>query len=52
MDRIGLGTSGDSAMQATNMEIYEETRKRGIAFRLEEADRMYDQIRQERARGI
>ena len=39
-------------MQAINVEDYEEQRKRRIADRLEEDNRIYEQFRQERARMI
>ena len=48
----GVGPSGTSAMQPINVEQYEEQRKRRIADRLQEDDRMYEQFRQERARLI
>ena len=47
---LGVGTSGASAMQPIDVENYEEQRNRGIARRLEEDDRMFEQFRQERAR--
>ena len=47
---MGVGTSGASAMQPIDVENYEEQRKRGIARRLEEDDRMFEQFRQERAK--
>ena len=47
---LGVGTSGASLMQPIDVENYEEQRKRGIARRLEEDDRMFEQFRQERAR--
>ena len=37
-------------MQPIDVENYEEQRKRGIARRLEEDDRMFEHFRQERAR--
>ena len=41
-----------SAMQPIKVEEYEKQRKRGIADRVQEHDRMYEQLRQERARMI
>ena len=49
---MGVGTTGASAMQGIDVENFEEQRKRRIANRLEEDDRMYEQFRQERARMI
>ena len=49
---MGVGTSGASAMQPIDVENYEEQRKRRIASRLEEDDRMFEQFRQERARMV
>ena len=49
---MGVETSGNRMQQAIDVDDYEEHRRRGIASRLEEDDRLYEQFRQERARLV
>ena len=49
---MGVETRGASAMQAIDMENYEEQRKRRISSRQEVDDRIFEHFRQERARMV
>ena len=49
---MGIRTSGTSDQQAIDVEIYEQQREQQNANRLEEANRINEKFRQERARSI